>query len=182
MQKFLIIFGIITALLVVVALKGHNFWVMVISVAMVAIEIRLCRWWLRRDERLLKEIASGLFFEPEHIEGSTATYYFDGHYYNLMLKNDNLFLLSEAKLRKESEKQNFIDTEKEMLALQTILQPTYNNISTTSEMSSDGKRAAFAIKIPVNDKNIKGLDDIMNRFTQIIGAYTESEAINQTTN
>lgn len=181
MKKFLIIFGIITAVLIVVALKSHNFWAMVISVAMVAIGVRLLRWWLRRDERMLKKIASGLYFEPEHIEGNTATYYFDGHYYNLMLKNENLFLLSEAKLRKDSEKQNFIETDKEMLALQTILQPTYNNISTTSEMSSDGKRAAFAIKIPVNDENIKGLDDIMNRFTQIIGAYTESEAINQTT-
>lgn len=182
MKKFLIIFGIITALLVVVAFKSHNVGVMITSAIMVGIWSRMLRWWLRRDERMFREITNNIYFEPEHIEGCSASYYFDGHYYNLMLKNDNLFLLSEAKLRKESEKQNFIDTEKEMLALQTILQPTYNNISTTSEMSSDGKRAAFAIKIPVNDKNIKGLDDIMNRFTQIIGAYTESDEISPTTN
>lgn len=182
MKKFLIIFGIITAILVIVAFKSHNVGVMITSAIMVGIWSRMLRWWLRRDERMFREITNNIYFEPEHIEGCSASYYFDGHRYNLLLKNNRLLLLTEAKLREGSENQNFTDTNNEMTALQTILAPTYSNVTTTGELSNDGKRAAFAVLIPVNDENIKGLDDIMNRFTQIIEAYTESEAINQTTN
>ena len=81
-------------------------------------------------------------------------------------------MLTEATLRKGSEKQNFTETNQEMKALETILSPLYQGVSTTSEMSSNGQRAAFAVNIPLNAENINGLDDILNRFSQIIEAYT----------
>ncbi len=180
MKKFLIIFGIIAAVVLIAAFKSHNGLMILIAAILVFAWTMLWKWWRHRDEKVFKTIANSLNFKPEHIEGCTASYYFDGHRYNLLLKNNRLILLTEAKLRNGSENQNFTDTNNEMKALQKILAPSYSNISTSGELSNDGKRAAFAVLIPVNDENVKGLDDIMNRFTQIIGAYTESEAISQT--
>lgn len=172
MQKFLIILGIITGIMLIAAVKSHNAVVFVIFASLVLVWVLSWKWWRGRNERLYKKIAYSLNFKPIQFINNTASYELGGKVFNLVFRKNRIIMLTEATLRKGSEKQNFTETNQEMKALETILSPLYQGVSTTGEISSNGQRAAFAVNIPINDENINGLDDILNRFSQIIEAYT----------
>ncbi|MBR4624134.1 MAG: hypothetical protein IKO56_01190, partial [Alphaproteobacteria bacterium] len=60
MQKFLIILGIITGIMLIAAFKSHNGLMILIAAILVFAWTMLWKWWRGRNERLYKKIAYSL--------------------------------------------------------------------------------------------------------------------------